>query len=122
MFACVCVCEREREREREREDCVIRDQLGISELTDSSKFLKEVRQPIIDALIQNIEDRFQDIEVINQLAILDLSGTEELPSMYGLNEIEGLVHHFNFDSDFAVGEHHTVYSQINAIPSGVTFW
>ena len=51
----------ERERERERGDCVIRDQLGISESTDSSKFLKEIRQPFIDALIQNIEDRFQDM-------------------------------------------------------------
>ena len=80
-------------------DGVIRDQLGISESTDSSKFLIEVRQPFIDGLIQNIEDRFQDIEVIDQLAILDLSGTKDLPSMYGLNEIEGLAQHFNLDSE-----------------------
>lgn len=80
-------------------DCIIREDIGVIGIVDSSKFHKEIRQPFIDGLIDNITSRFSDAEIIEQLAIVDLAGTEELPTLYGMTEIEGLAQHFHMDPE-----------------------
>ena len=70
-------------------DNVIRDDLGA---------------PFIDGLLDNIQARFQHAEVIEHLAIVDLTGTEELPTLYGLTEMEALAEHFKLDTEKLLGQ------------------
>lgn len=43
--------------------------------------------------------RFQDSDVIEKLSLLDLSLFDEIPSTYGLCDIQDIADHFLFDSD-----------------------
>lgn len=73
--------------------------LGIdSTIADNTTF-QSARVCFIDALVQNIERRFADTDVMEALAVLDLSSIPEIPSFYGMTEMETLATHYSMDLD-----------------------
>ena len=91
-------------------DNVIRDDLGVTDTVHAEKFHKDIRAPFIDGLLDNIQARFQHAEVIEHLAIVDLTGTEELPTLYGLREMEALAEHFKLDTEKLLGQEEQILS------------
>jgi hypothetical protein len=43
--------------------------------------------------------RLMDADIIDQLAVLDLTGTDLIECMYGYTEIEALATYFDMDSE-----------------------
>ncbi|KAH3809146.1 hypothetical protein DPMN_137509 [Dreissena polymorpha] len=62
---------------------------------DDNDFKTTIKTPFLDMLTQNIKNRFEDSDIIENLARLDLSLVENIPAMYGLNEMEEIASHFN---------------------------
>ncbi|VDI58326.1 Hypothetical predicted protein [Mytilus galloprovincialis] len=68
--------------------------------SSSSDFNTEVKEPFLTKLINNIQDRFVDTYIIDQLSVLDLSGTpDELQALYGFNEMFSIADHFSMDPE-----------------------
>ena len=65
----------------------LRADCGILELV-SDNFNENIRVPFLDNLISNIQCRFEDADVIEHLAIMDLSGTDAIDTMYGYTEMD----------------------------------
>ena len=85
-------------------DSVVRDDLGVTDTVNAEKFYKDIRAPFIDGLLDNSQARFQDVEVIEHLAVVDLTGAEGLPTLCGLTEIEALAEHFKLDTAKLLGQ------------------
>ncbi|XP_071144381.1 zinc finger protein 862-like [Mytilus edulis] len=62
-------------------------------------FDTKVRECFLNGLIENITVRFKDADTIDQLAILDLTGTDNIETMYGYTEIEALANTFDMDPE-----------------------
>ena len=75
-----------------RPDCGTVD--PISDNVDNN-----IREPFINTLISNIQPRFEDADIIDQLAILDLTGTDLVECMYGYTNMEALATYFDMDSE-----------------------
>ncbi|XP_041368187.1 zinc finger protein 862-like [Gigantopelta aegis] len=64
------------------------------------KFINTVRIPFLTNLVNNISERFQDSDIVNSLAILDVSAlNEDVPALYGEMEMEALAVHFNMPEE-----------------------
>jgi hypothetical protein len=50
-------------------------------------FDNNIREPFLKTLISIIQSRFEDADVIDQLAILDLTWNDLIECMYGYTEI-----------------------------------
>ena len=50
-------------------------------------------------MISNIQSRFEDADIIDQLVILDLTGTDLIECMYGYTEMEAIATYFDMDSE-----------------------
>ena len=87
-------------------DDVLRDlstQFGIT-VTDSDNeyFQKHVREKYVDALVDNLKDRFSDVGVVNAFeSVLDQKSTQVYQSLpesefnnYGANDIDTICEHF----------------------------
>ncbi|XP_052259988.1 zinc finger protein 862-like [Dreissena polymorpha] len=64
---------------------------------DDNDFKTTIKTPFLDMLTENIKNRFEDSDIIENLAILDLSLEENIRAMYGLNEMEDIASHFNIE-------------------------
>ena len=73
--------------------------LGIDSPDDDTTTFQTARVRFIDAIVQNIDRRFADTDVMEALAVLDLSSIPEIPSFYGMTEMETLATHFSMDVD-----------------------
>lgn len=62
-------------------------------------FNTKVRTPFLDQLIDNVTARFTDSDIIDQLSIIDLNGTDTLPSLYGFTELYTLADHFSMQPE-----------------------
>ena len=62
-------------------------------------FDNNIREPFLNTLISNIQSRFEDADIIDQLAILDLTGTDLIECMHGYTEMEALATYFDMDSE-----------------------
>ncbi|CAC5384711.1 unnamed protein product [Mytilus coruscus] len=62
-------------------------------------FNTKVRTPFLDQLIDNVTARFTDSDIIDQLSIMDLNGTDTLPALYGFTELYTLADHFSMDPE-----------------------
>lgn len=62
------------------------------------KWQKEVREPFIDRLLQNLQDRFDSTQLLSSFAILDSSlMPQPMPEDYGSAEVECIVAHYGGD-------------------------
>lgn len=68
-------------------------------LPTPADFDSKVGTPFLDTMITNITDRFTDTDTIDQLSILDLTGTDHLEMMYGYTEIESLAQKFDTEPE-----------------------
>lgn len=66
-----------------------------------SQCTKNARKPFLNSSIDNIQSRFEDAHVTEHLAILDLSGTNLIETMYGYAVIEALAAEINMDPNSA---------------------
>ncbi|CAC5392832.1 RPC1 [Mytilus coruscus] len=57
------------------------------------------KTPFLDQLIDNVTARFTDSDIIDQLSIMDLNGTDTLPALYGFTELYTLADHFSMDPE-----------------------
>lgn len=73
-----------------------------------------VRRPFLDALITNIQHRFTDTDTIDQLAVLDLTGTDTLETMYGYTEMETLAQKFDLEPETLLLQWQDFIELINA--------
>ena len=73
--------------------------LGIDSTDADNTNFQSARVCFIDAMVQNIERRFADTDVMEALAVLDLSSIPEIPSFYGMTEMETLATHYSMDLD-----------------------
>jgi len=80
----------------QKEDQLCPDCGIVDPLPDN--FHNNIREPFLNTLISNIQSRFEDADIINQLAILDLTGTDLIECMYGYTEMEALATYFDMDS------------------------
>ncbi|CAG2213860.1 unnamed protein product [Mytilus edulis] len=62
-------------------------------------FNTKVRTPFLDQLIDNVTARFTDSDIIDQLSIIDLNGTDTLPSLYGFLLSCTLADHFSMQPE-----------------------
>jgi hypothetical protein len=62
-------------------------------------FDNNIREPFLNTLISNIQSSFEDTDIIDQLAILDLTGTDLIECMYGYTEMEALATYLDMDSE-----------------------
>jgi hypothetical protein len=60
-------------------------------------------------LISNIQSRFEDADIIDQLAILDLAGTDLIECMYGYTEIEALATYLDITDPLFVAMAHLLF-------------
>jgi hypothetical protein len=64
-----------------------------------SQLLEEWWQ-FLTQLITNIKDRFVDTDIIDQLAVVDFSGTsDDFPALYGYTEMYDIAAHFSMDPE-----------------------
>jgi hypothetical protein len=75
---------------------------GIVDPFIPDNFDNNIREPFLNTLISNIQSRFEDADIIDQLAILDLIGTDLIECMYGYTEMEALATYFDMDSAHSV--------------------
>jgi hypothetical protein len=75
-----------------RPDCGIVDPIP-------DNFDNNIREPFLNTLISNIQSRFKDADIIDQLAIPDLTETDLIECMYGYTEMEALATYFDMYSE-----------------------
>ena len=81
----------------QKEDQLCPDCGIVDPLPDN--FDNNIREPFLNTLITNIQSRFEDADIIDQLAILDLTGTDLVECMYGYTNMEALATYFDMDSE-----------------------
>jgi len=60
----------------------------INLTTPNAEFNTRVKEPFLTQLITNIRDRFVDTDIIDQLAVMDFSGTsDDFPALYVLYNV-----------------------------------
>ena len=71
---------------------------GIVADQPSDKFRK-VRCNFLQALMQNIEEQFQDTDVIESISVLDLKEQEDIPIFFGDLEMQTLADYFGLEEE-----------------------
>jgi len=71
---------------------------GIPVEQPSAKF-SSTRRDFLQALRANIEGRFEDTDVIENLSVLELQDQEFIPTFYGDLEMEALAEYFGVESE-----------------------
>jgi hypothetical protein len=67
-------------------------------LTNTLNPYFKVKEQFLTQFITNISDRFMDTHIIDQLAVMDFSGTSvDLPALYGYTEMHDIAAHFSMD-------------------------
>ena len=60
---------------------------------------RKVRCNFLQALMQNIEERFQDTDVIESMSVLDLQEQEDIPTFFGDLEMQTLADYFGLEEE-----------------------
>ena len=71
---------------------------GIVADQPSDNFRK-VRCNFLQALMQNIEERFQDTDIIESMSVLDLQEQEDIPTFFGDLEMQTLADYFGLEEE-----------------------
>ena len=74
-------------------------ELGIQSTDEDTAKFQTARVSFLQAIVENINRRFADTDVMEALAVLDLSTMPEIPSFYGTTEMETLADQYNMDYD-----------------------
>ena len=65
-------------------------ELGIQSTDEDTAKFQTARVSFLQAIVENIKRRFADTDVMEALAVLDLSTMPEIPSFYGTTEMATL--------------------------------
>ena len=71
---------------------------GIVADQPSDNFRK-VRCNFLQALMQNIEERFQDTDIIESMSVLDLQEQEDIPTFFGDLDMQTLADYFGLEEE-----------------------
>ena len=81
-------------------------------------FNTKVKEPFLTQLITNIRYRFVDTDIIDQLAVMDFSGTsDDLPALYVYTEMYDIAAHFSMDPEDLQLQWQDLIQFLNTMPT-----